>query len=127
MAVSFAMRKTLPNPPAVRTAEEITAQGTVAALQMPPNRAAGPRGGIANAAKHSTGRRAALQMPPNTAQGQETVQAVVTAPPPGPGETFPAFRGKGSRGFAEGSNYPITWDGAAGKGVVWKVKIQSRV
>jgi len=62
-------------------------------------------------------------MPPNTAQGQETVQAAVTTPPPGPGETFPAFRGKGSRGFAEGSGYPINWDGAAGKGVVWKVKI----
>ena len=128
LAVSFVMRKTLPDPPAVLSAEEMLTTGN--RLQA--------AGGIANAAQQGGGETAALQMPPSIgggqeaalqmppstgAQSEETVQAAVTTPPPGPGETFPAFRGKGSRGFAEGSGYPITWDGAAGKGVVWKVKI----
>jgi outer membrane protein assembly factor BamB len=139
LAVSFAMRKTLPNPPAVRTAEEIQAQGAGQRAQ----------GSGLRAQSQEQGAEAALQMPPNTAQGTEAVaqsaelraqgptsaeasvggagtvqeEQVPALKPPGPGETFPAFRGKGSRGFAEGSNYPTTWDGAAGKGVVWKVKI----
>ncbi len=73
------------------------------------------------------GQTTAVSQTPAGAQGAAAGPAPGTstsaAPAPGPGQSFPFFRGPGSRGFAEGTGYPTNWDGAAGKGVIWKIKI----
>lgn len=38
------------------------------------------------------------------------------------GQSFPFFRGPGGRGFAEGTGYPLEWDGKAGKNIIWKTE-----
>ena len=75
LAVSFAMRKTLPNPPPVLTAEEILAQGNRApSFAEASEGGAGDgrqaAGGIANAAQQGGGQQAALQMPPSRAKSK---------------------------------------------------------
>ena len=39
------------------------------------------------------------------------------------GVNFPFFRGKGGRGIAGGSGYPLSWNGSEGKNIKWKILI----
>jgi outer membrane protein assembly factor BamB len=37
--------------------------------------------------------------------------------------SFPSFRGKGGRGIADGTGYPLEWNGKEGKNIKWKWKV----
>ena len=140
LAVSLTMRRNLPNPAKVLAVEEVQNLSVV----MPGGQGADGAGQGAQSAGLSaqstgtevqgseltgtgtevqgtgTGAEQVAQSAEPRAQGSTTTGPATSLPP---GQTFPAFRGPGSRGYAEGTGYPTEWDGAAGKGVIWKVKI----
>jgi outer membrane protein assembly factor BamB len=140
IAVSVTMRRNLPNPSKVLPVEEVqnlsvvvqgaqsaeqVAQGTEQAAQGAEQVA---QGSVLRAQGQAQN---AEQVAQEVAQGsglraqgtEQAAQGAGQVTPLSPGQTFPAFRGPGSRGYAEGTGYPTEWDGATGKGVIWKVKI----
>ena len=54
--------------------------------------------------------------------GTEGRTSSVKAPEPDK-TNYPFFRGQDSHGIAGGSGYPVEWDGSAGSGIEWKVRI----
>lgn len=140
LAVSLTMRRNLPNPAKVLAVEEVQNLSVV----MPGGQSSDGAGQGAQSAGlraqstgtevqgseltgtgtevqgTGTGAEQVAQSAEPRAQGSTTTGPATSLPP---GQTFPAFRGPGSRGYAEGTGYPTEWDGAAGKGVIWKVKI----
>ena len=127
IALSFIMRNELPDPNVVVTEGVVQSVGRPAA---PSNMAAA----VQTTPTEEPGlvQEPATDQSPVTEQTKEAVSEPVketvqpAATEPGPGKTFPAFRGKGSRGFAEGTGYPVNWDGSAGNGVLWKVKVPKK-
>jgi outer membrane protein assembly factor BamB len=147
LAVSLTMRRNLPNPSKVLAVEEIqnvsvvvpggqSADGSERRAQSSGSESQGTGTGSEQGAQGTeqaaqgtgTGAEQVAQGSgtgaERRAQGAEQVaQGAGQVTPLSPGQTFPAFRGPGSRGYAEGTGYPTEWDGATGKGVIWKVKI----
>jgi outer membrane protein assembly factor BamB len=141
LVVSLTMRRNLPDPAKVIAVEEVQTlsvvvpggQGAQALAQGSELSAQGTEQGAELSAQGSgTGSelrvqgsgQGAEQLAQGTGTGAElSAQSSGPATPLSPGQTFPAFRGPGSRGYAEGKGYPVEWNGTAGKGVIWKVKI----
>jgi len=110
LVVSALMRRNLPQPDKVVTADNVQ---------------------VVTLAKSSAAETETLNQQPSFAEATEgeartsqpatSNQQPVTLPP---GHSFPFFRGAGSRGFAEGTGYPFEWDGATGRGIIWKVPLK---
>ncbi|MFO7573711.1 MAG: PQQ-binding-like beta-propeller repeat protein [Bacteroidales bacterium] len=127
---SAVMRKNLPSPGRVTTAEEVqvvTMAETVAAtpaIRQVPAETIQPEAGSAAETPSAVGTAsqqpatAATQPDPNLKSEIVNLTSEISAP----GTTFPFFRGPGARGFAGGSNYPLEWNGSTGKNILWKTE-----
>ena len=139
LVVSAVMRRNLPSPGRVITAEEVQ---VVTLAESGGQPSATTTGEQPTQTETLTTEPETLNTQPETRNTQpetlntqpetRTSQPATQNPQPEtqnpkpetrtPGTTFPFFRGPGGRGFAEGTNYPMEWDGATGKNIIWKAE-----
>jgi outer membrane protein assembly factor BamB len=139
LVVSAMMRKNLPTPGRVITTEEVQvvtlaeSGGQPSATTTQGEQTTQPETGTTepetgnlqpetrNPQPDPATNQATGELTRSEAEGKSEI-VNLTSEISAPGTTFPFFRGPGGRGFAEGSGYPLEWDGSTGKNIIWKTE-----